>query len=200
MKRLIAFACLWLVTGGAAHSQVYNYFSAGCALSGNATSQTVNLASGACVIGTLAAAQEPAHTGDATNVAGSLALSVVKVNGLAVPISAYVLGSNGSGQLVSASVFKQAGVSATCNSGGCTVNTAYNVASVTRSGVGQYNINFSGGTFSTSAICVAFGSSSNLAGFGTEGSNTSVEIYLYSLSGGTPALVDTSFAAICMGS
>ena len=34
-------------------AQVYNYFSPGCALSGNATSQTVNLASGVCITGNL---------------------------------------------------------------------------------------------------------------------------------------------------
>ncbi len=46
----------WLLLGflpGVAVSQVYDYFSPGCALSGNATSQTVNLATGACVIGNL---------------------------------------------------------------------------------------------------------------------------------------------------
>ncbi len=36
-----------------ASAQVYNYFSPGCALSGNATSQTINLATGACVTGNL---------------------------------------------------------------------------------------------------------------------------------------------------
>lgn len=36
-----------------AHAQTYNYFSPGCALSGTATQQTVNLATGACINGNL---------------------------------------------------------------------------------------------------------------------------------------------------
>lgn len=46
------------------------------------TSSAVNLAGGSNeVTGTMAAAQEPAHTGDVTNSAGSLATTVVKVTG-----------------------------------------------------------------------------------------------------------------------
>jgi hypothetical protein len=51
--------------------------------------------------GTLQAAQEPAHTGDATNTAGSLALTVGKVNGLPIPPSAALVGTNSSSQFVS---------------------------------------------------------------------------------------------------
>lgn len=53
--------------------------------------------------GTLPASAEPAHTGDVTNSAGSLAMTVVKVNGAAVPTSAAALSSNSSGQLTAAS-------------------------------------------------------------------------------------------------
>ena len=52
--------------------------------------------------GTLQAAQEPAHTGDMTNTAGSLATTVGKVNGSALPTSAGVVGTNGSNQIVAA--------------------------------------------------------------------------------------------------
>ena len=52
--------------------------------------------------GTLQAAQEPAHTGDMTNSAGSLVTSVGRVNGAAIPASAAVLASNGSSQFVAA--------------------------------------------------------------------------------------------------
>jgi hypothetical protein len=59
MKRLfwmIIFGAMTGMLGTTAFSaQVYNYFSPGCALSGNATSQTINLASGACVTGVLPA-------------------------------------------------------------------------------------------------------------------------------------------------
>jgi hypothetical protein len=54
--------------------------------------------------GTLAAAQEPAHTGDMTNTAGSLVTSVVKVNGAVVPTSAKALASNASNQLIAATL------------------------------------------------------------------------------------------------
>lgn len=42
---------LWQQNGALA--AVYNYFSPGCALTGTATSQTVNLATGACISGNL---------------------------------------------------------------------------------------------------------------------------------------------------
>jgi hypothetical protein len=48
----------------------------------------------------LPAAQMPALTGDVTSTAGSLAPSVVKVNGAAVPVSSPTIGTNASGQLV----------------------------------------------------------------------------------------------------
>ncbi len=57
--------------------------------------------SGADVTGTLAAARFPGLTGDATTSAGSLAVSVVKVNGAAVPASAALVSTNGSSQFVS---------------------------------------------------------------------------------------------------
>lgn len=46
---LIATCCFVL----SAHAQVYNYFGPGCALSGTATQQTVNLNTGACIAGNL---------------------------------------------------------------------------------------------------------------------------------------------------
>jgi len=42
-----------LAAAGVAHAQVYPYFSPGCALSGTGTQQTVNLGTGACVLGNL---------------------------------------------------------------------------------------------------------------------------------------------------
>ena len=51
----------------------------------------------------LVAAQMPALTGDVTSSAGTVATSVVKVNGAAVPTSKSFLGSDGSGHLTDAS-------------------------------------------------------------------------------------------------
>src|ERR1035437_2343266 len=50
----------------------------------------------------LAAAQEPAHTGDMTNAAGSLATTVGKINGGAIPTDGKPVKRNGSGHLVDA--------------------------------------------------------------------------------------------------
>ncbi len=52
--------------------------------------------------GTLQAAQEPAHTGDCTNTAGSLALTCTSINGGAFPASAVVIGTNSSSQPIAA--------------------------------------------------------------------------------------------------
>ena len=49
MKRL----AILLLLPAAADAQQYNYFSPGCALSGTASSQIVNLATGSCIIGNL---------------------------------------------------------------------------------------------------------------------------------------------------
>jgi len=69
------------------------------------------------VTGTLQAAQEPAHTGDATNTAGSLAMTVVGVNGASVPASAAYLASNSSSQMT-------AGSNLPVTAGGNGINTA----------------------------------------------------------------------------
>lgn len=58
MKQFLA-ALIFPVIAGllftcSAHAQTYNYFSPGCALTGTATQQTVNLATGACINGNLA--------------------------------------------------------------------------------------------------------------------------------------------------
>jgi hypothetical protein len=56
----LLLAAIFASTGASA--QVYNYFSPGCALSGNATSQTVNLGTGVCIAGTLPASNLPTNT------------------------------------------------------------------------------------------------------------------------------------------
>jgi hypothetical protein len=56
--------------------------TSGSAFSALATASTVSLTTQAS--GTLQAAQEPAHTGDVTNTAGSLATTVAKIQGVAV--------------------------------------------------------------------------------------------------------------------
>jgi hypothetical protein len=53
--------------------------AAGGALTGTYPNPGVNVGAGASVTGTLAAAQEPAHTGDVTNTAGSLVLNLVNI-------------------------------------------------------------------------------------------------------------------------
>ncbi len=58
--RWLTLAAIFTATG--VHAQVYNYFAPGCALSGTATSQTVNLGTGACIAGTIDAARLPTNT------------------------------------------------------------------------------------------------------------------------------------------
>lgn len=57
MKHFLASLVFPIIAGllfvAAAHAQTYNYFSPGCALSGTATQQTVNLSTGACITGNL---------------------------------------------------------------------------------------------------------------------------------------------------
>ena len=55
------------------------------------------------IVATLPTAAMPALAGDLTGTAGSLSVTVAKVNGGAVPASATVLGSNSSSQLIAAS-------------------------------------------------------------------------------------------------
>lgn len=53
-SRVLGGLLALLALVGVTHAQTYNYFSPGCALSGTATQQTVNLSTGACVTGNLA--------------------------------------------------------------------------------------------------------------------------------------------------
>jgi len=63
MKHLKWLLLVGTLMASGARAQVYNYFSPGCALSGNATQQTVNLGTGSgCVAGTLPASNLPTNT------------------------------------------------------------------------------------------------------------------------------------------
>lgn len=61
--RLKKYFILALCLSAGARAQIYNYFSPGCALSGTALSQTVNLNTGACISGNLAIANLNGGTG-----------------------------------------------------------------------------------------------------------------------------------------
>lgn len=76
------------------------------------TSSAVDLSS-ADATGVLAAARFPALTGDTTTSSGSLATSVVKVNGAAVPASGFSLKTNSSSQLVAAPASYASGTTTT---------------------------------------------------------------------------------------
>lgn len=88
--------------GGAFANLLYSGGALGTPSSGTATNITGLPTTG--LTGTLQAAQEPAHTGDMTNSAGSLATSVVKVNGGSLPTSATYVGTDSGGKIVSASL------------------------------------------------------------------------------------------------
>lgn len=85
--------------------------------------------------GTLQSAQMPTLTGDVNNT--GLATTVVKINGVAIPISAAVLGTNGSGQLLAA---------ATTGSGSVVLATAPTLAGLTVTGAESAYSRLSTGT------------------------------------------------------
>ncbi len=89
---------------------------------------------------TLPTAAEPAHTGDVTNTAGSLATTVVKVNGGSIPTSAGLVGTNSSGQFVTANAYVYKG----------TVTLSGTIASASSSTV---SVAVTGAT--TSSVCLA---------------------------------------------
>jgi len=64
---------------------------------------------------TLPTSAEPAHTGDVTNTAGSLAMTVAQIEGGAIPASAGVVGTNSSKQLVSATASSVVGLFSSCS-------------------------------------------------------------------------------------
>src|SRR5450631_2323146 len=101
--------------------------------------------------GVLQAAQEPAHTTDVTNTAGSLAMTVVGVNGAAVPTSAALLASNSSKQLTAITLGTNLSVtSGTLNAAGSgspafnTVTTGTNATTLTMGTGGTLTVSGSG--------------------------------------------------------
>jgi len=64
---------------------------------------------------TLPTSAEPAHTGDVTNAAGSLAMTVGQIEGAAIPASAGVIGTNSSKQLVAATASGIVGLFSSCS-------------------------------------------------------------------------------------
>lgn len=88
--------------------------------------------------GTLAAAQMPALTGDVTSSAGTVATTVVKVNGASVPTSASLLGTNSSGQLISATAGIQSIATGIIPLGTPIINSGTCATAVTGTATGAY--------------------------------------------------------------
>jgi hypothetical protein len=148
--------------------------------------------------GALQAAQEPAHTGDMTNSAGSLATAVVQVNGAAVPASAQTIGSNSSSQLVAGPKFAYAEIA--YGSSSCTVGSGYesaNVTACTWNSAGNQTLTLTGFTGVPICTTVALfnGSQNNI--FEEISSLTQTAVTVISSTGGTYTSV-SSFVT-CMG-
>ena len=140
----------WLLLAflpGLAYSQVYDYFSPGCALSGNATSQTVNLATGACITGNLPVTNLNSGTnassstfwrGDgtwSTPIAGAAGVnSNIQYNATGV-----LAGSNNLDFVASSNVLT-VGNSSSTSTGTITVGGTATGAGLVQSGAGQLTV------------------------------------------------------------
>ena len=107
---------------------------------------------------TLPTSAEPAHTGDVTNTAGSLAMTVGQIEGAAIPASAGVIGTNSSKQLVAAAASNIVGLFSSCSG---TQYLGADGSCHTASG-GSGNVALTTGSGTPTANCTA-PSSSNLA-------------------------------------
>lgn len=121
---------------------------------------------------TLPAAAMPALGGDITSSAGSTSVTVFKVNGLAIPVSAACTGTNASGQFTSVSC--GSGASAFSSLTGGTNTTAAMLigtgASLGPTGTGTVNANeVNGSAIPTSASCLASNGSGVLIACTTTG-------------------------------
>ena len=138
---------------------------------------------------TLPTSAEPAHTGDVTNTAGSLAMTVGQIKGAAIPTSAGVIGTNSSKQLVAATAGNIVGLFSSCSGaqylgadGNC--HTASGSGSGTVNASAEYDIPY----YSTS------GTSSTVGGAAISG------IVKASISGAPVAAVaGTDYAAATNG-
>lgn len=118
----------------------------------------------------------------------SVALSVANGN---------TVTSNGSNERV-----ERLKVATTCTSSPCTITSQSNgwVSSVTRSGIGAYTVNFTGGTFSAAPSCVVWAAngSGNIGFSNVSTMNNSSSSWSFNTAT-SAAAVDAGFDIICMG-
>lgn len=138
--------------------------------------------------GTLQAAQEPAFTGDVSKSAGSLATTVTRVNGLAVPTAAAVLASNSSNQLIPATV---SGTGSVAMTSGSVINLASSSGLPLSTGISGVLAVANGGTGSNTLTGLLKGTGATIGSasvndiLGLFGSNCSSATYLNGAGGCT---------------
>jgi hypothetical protein len=116
---------------------------------------------------TLPTSAEPAHTGDVSNSAGSLGMTVLRLNGGTIPVSAALVGTNSGSQLVA-----NTGTIANNTSGNAATATSATTAA-TATALGATPAQCSGSTFATgitangTANCATPAGSGNVSNTGT---------------------------------
>jgi hypothetical protein len=88
--------------------------------------------------------------------------------------------------------------SGTCATGTCTISaqTGSWVSSITRSGTGQYTVNFTAGTFSAAPVCSWTGTQIPVLGTAT---TSALSINSFGISGGSLVAADSQVGVICVG-
>jgi hypothetical protein len=169
-------------------AQTYNYFSPGCALSGNATSQVVNLATGACIIGNLPVTNLNGGTGASATTYwsgnGTWSTPTTGAGGSTTQVQV-----NNAGALAGYANFTYATASNTLNVGTSTSTTnGYIVVGGNNTGTGQIQ---GGAQFTVKGnplILSTFGGGAmSLAGSAGSGTGTGTTISITAGNDGTSA-------------
>ena len=127
---------------------------------------------------------------------GSGIVIVEEFYGTAMPVIANSVTSSSSG----AERIERARVStgAACTTSPCTIDSTPGITSITRNSQGNYNVNFTAGTFSVAPVCVAVAQSTGALKIATVAS-VSTSLANVQVVGSAFTVQDDGFHIICMG-